>query len=298
MSVIRHLLCPVDFSPASLRALQHAAALAGHTGASMLALHVFNAPLPLRRAFPQYAGSMLDSQARTRLLDELDQAVAFARNRGLTVSLRVREGDIVEEIVEAAESAHADLIVMGTHGRTGVQGLVLGSITEKVLRRASCSVLTVPPAAADAASEVRLSKILCCVDFSTESIAALQSALALAKHTRGTVSLIHVLEWSAEDARLVTEALDAEALRDRQSAEARARLEALLAEDKAARNRVSELIVAHGKPYAEILRCAEEANIDLVALGHGHPKGLERILGSTADRVVRGASCPVLTVCQ
>lgn len=300
MSIIRHLLCPIDFSPASLRALQHASAVAGHTGASMLVLHVFNAPLALRTAFPQYAGSMLDSGARTRLIDDLDQAVKFARDRGMTVGVRVREGDIVEEIVHAAQSSRADLIVMGTHGRKGVPRLVLGSVTEKVLHRASCAVLTVPPAAADAPTGVppRLARILCCVDFSEESIAALHYALTLAQETEGTVNVIHVFEWSAEDVRLVTEAVDTQALRDRQNAEVRARLEAALPDDQAARNRVSELIVAHGKPYAEILRHAEDAPVDHIVMGVGHRSGLDRIIGSTTDRVVRAASCPVLTVRQ
>jgi nucleotide-binding universal stress UspA family protein len=266
----------------------------------MLAVHVFSPPLALRTAFPQYAGSMLDSRERTRLLDELDQAVAFARERGTTVGVRVREGDIIEEIVEAAESARSDLIVMGTHGRTGLSRLVLGSVTEKVLQRASCPVLTVPPAAADTPSSVqpRLERILCCLDFSKESIAALHYALALSQQTHGTVSVLHVFEWSAEDVRFVTKAVDAEALRERHSAEARARLEAALPGDDAMRNRVSEVIVAHGKPYAEILRRAEDAHIDLIVIGVGHRSGLERIVGSTTDRVVRAASCPVLAVRQ
>jgi nucleotide-binding universal stress UspA family protein len=294
MALIHHILCPIDFSPVSLRAFGYATAFARRREAALLALHVFNAPLALRAAFPQYAGSMLDSHARTRLLENLDDVARPARDLGIATATRVREGDIVAEILHTAQDARVDLIVIGTNGRSGVPRLMLGSVTEKVLRRAVCPVLTVPPAAANAVSESapQFAKALCCVDFSEDSQAALEYGLALAREGGGTVSVMHVLEWDADDERLLAQSMNGD-LGQRHETEVRARLQAAIAHETVA---ISELIGARGKPYVEIVQRAQDVQADVIVMGVGGQGMGERILGSTTDRVIRAAHCPVLTL--
>jgi nucleotide-binding universal stress UspA family protein len=92
-----------------------------------------------------------------------------------------------------AVGSHIRLIVMGTHGTSGFQHLVLGSVTERVLRKAACPVLTVPPRA-HATSRIPFSRLLCAIDFSESSLVALQFALSLAEESDARLTMLHVLE--------------------------------------------------------------------------------------------------------
>src|SRR5262249_49240582 len=104
-------------------------------------------------------------------------------------------GGPVTEILAQAADMSADLLVLGTHGRSGFERLFLGSVTEKVLRKASCPVLTVPPGLPDAvpASPIRYACILCPVDFSESSLRALEYALSLAQETDARLAVLHVV---------------------------------------------------------------------------------------------------------
>ena len=98
------------------------------------------------------------------------------------------------------------LIVIGTHGAGGFEHLVLGSVTEKVLRRATCPVLTVPPRARTTA-KLPFKRILCPLDFSESSLAALDFAFSLAQQGDAELTILHVFEWPAEDESLATRPL-------------------------------------------------------------------------------------------
>jgi universal stress protein A len=141
-----HILVPVDFSDASVRVLAHAKALAARFEASLELLHVVPNPfiantaslyvgMPLPSAF--FTG--LEADARQRL----DNLMTPAERERFKVKVTVKTGDPLVEIVDHARLAHADLIVMGTHGRTGVSHLFLGSVAERVVRTAHCPVMTV-----------------------------------------------------------------------------------------------------------------------------------------------------------
>lgn len=296
LTPIRQVLCPIDFSPVSLRALRYASATAERAGASLVVLNVFTAPLPLRVTLPQYAGSMLDRRARSRLIGQLDEAASPARQRGVRATVRVSEGDTVDEILRTAETVGADLIVMGTHGRGGLQRLILGSVTARTLRRSPTPVLAVPPAdgSDDADSVPRFAKILCAVDFSEESLAALRYALSVPGGE--AVTVVHVLEWLAEDERLVTASVDVGELRRRYELDVRASLEEAVSGVATSGERMPALMIARDAPYRGILQAADDLPADLIVMGVGGPGAGDGILGSTTDRVVRAARCPVLTV--
>jgi nucleotide-binding universal stress UspA family protein len=145
------LLVPHDFSPSADRALVEAAALARHHGARLVLIHItqlppgFNASSLISDPNAEPGAEMIrvDAYARNNATAKLDALANPLRADGVAVEARASIGEIDEEILAAAKDCGADLIVMGTHGRTGLAHLFLGSMTEKVLRHATIPVLTV-----------------------------------------------------------------------------------------------------------------------------------------------------------
>jgi universal stress protein A len=144
MLALRRILCPVDFSDFSRRGLDLAFALAARSGAEIIALHVTATPPPPSAAFPEVPAFFpLDPTVSERLRRELDRFVAPSRTPDIPLRTVVVEGAPVTRILQEAGETGADLIVMGTHGAGGFERWVLGSVAEKVLRKAPCPVLTV-----------------------------------------------------------------------------------------------------------------------------------------------------------
>ena len=198
--------------------------------------------------------------------------------------------DVQGRILACATSLGADLLIMGTHGRTGLGWLMLGSVTDKVLRTATCPVLTVPPAVMRAAKPP-FKRVLCPVDFSEPSLHALRFALALAQEGDARLTLLHVLPAPTPD--------DVVAMmghRSRCEERARRRLERLL--PVASRTFCSPSSrVTWGAPPRSIVEVANGEASDLIVMGVRQRGILERMfVGSNASQVVRHATCPVLTV--
>ena len=293
---LQRILCPVDFSECSRQAAAYAVMIAGRWGASVTALNVLPpipASLPAGGAglFPSFAFTPEDLQ---EFRDEVD---SFVRGTGIDVPLDpvVAEGDAVEVITHMAGHLPADLLVMGTHGRSGLDRLVLGSVTEKMLRKAPCPVLTVPPRAPGASPAVVVRRVLCGVDFSPSSVKALALAESLARRTGARLTVVHVLE-SASVLETVGMGASGGGPGDPDvHAAARRRLERSLSKDARSGGYVSEVVLP-GKPSREILRLAAEEHTDLIVLGaHGARTGA-LAFGSTPNHAVREAACPVLTV--
>lgn len=304
MATIRRILCPVDFSDFSRRALDHAVAVAKWYSAEIVVMYVHHVPLaaiaPLGGlgATPVEPVGLLPQDRRK--LEEQLAAFAPEPARGMAVRCRVGEGDVATEIL--AEAASADMVVMGTHGRAGFEHLVLGSVTEKVLRKATCPVLAVPPAAPDAvpAAAVLYKNIVCPVDFSDASMRALDYAFSLAREADAKLTVLHVtpyefdlpLEDSGSDAELTV----AEFF-ERRERQARERLdEAVHPRSQDYCTAVALVTRAH-RPWQEILRVAGERHADLIVMGvQGRGAVDLMFFGSTTQQVVRQASCPVLTL--
>jgi nucleotide-binding universal stress UspA family protein len=292
------VLCPIDLSELSLRPLAHAAAFARWYGARLTILHV----VPTFETTQVRAGGLVDP---VRFVEPMTRAAVeralreAMRAAGATVphaAVVAEAGDPVTTIVGQAAVLSADLIVMGTHGRGGFERFLLGSVTEKVLRKAPCPVLTVPPRAGGAPqADVAFTRILCPMDFSAGAQQALGFALDLARQSNGAVTVLHVIEWFTEEARLSFVDFDVAAFRRRLARDARERLRALLDEANRAGCAIAEE-VAFGRPHREVLRVAGQQESDLIVMGaQGRGPG-HVLLGSTTDQVVRAATCPVLTV--
>ena len=297
---INTILCPIDFSDFSRHAFDRAVAIAKGVGASVTALHV--APFQAAPIYPyqesrEVEAFLLSAGDRDKLTTELKRFLAVDQPIGVPVACEVVDAPNVHlEILAQADRLRADLIVMGTHGRSGFQRLFLGSVTEKVLRTAQPPVLTVG-AATDVVPnpDFAFKRILCAVDFSACSLAALRYAAKLAEPGGPTLTALFVMEWPplAYDP-LFGPPTDLTGYRIAAEAGGRERLH----------NVVTELplvgveeIVAGGKPHREILRIAAERESDLIVLGiHGRNPLGRMIFGSTAEPVVRRATCAVLTV--
>jgi nucleotide-binding universal stress UspA family protein len=143
MTQFRRILCPTDFSPTAEAAMRHAASVARAYGAELVLLHVLpQVHYPLRglgmaAAFPQ-----LQQELHTRAKERLQAAAATIADAG-KVRTEMRDGDAYEGVLAAARELGADLIVMGTHGHTGLKHALIGSTAERVVRLAECPVLTV-----------------------------------------------------------------------------------------------------------------------------------------------------------
>jgi nucleotide-binding universal stress UspA family protein len=291
---IDRILCPTDFSECSERALHQAIPVARYYQAGLTALHVI-APVAGPTHLDYVNPALLDPKAREHATDTLDKFVAPARAAGVRVGTMVRDGGPAREILAAAEALPADLIVMGTHGRSGFNRLMLGSVAEKVLRKASCPVLTASREDRAFSGPAPFKRILCATDFSPAAESALQYALSLVQEAQGTLILLHVLEDVPEPA-LRRHALDVPASRRGQADDAWRRLRAAIAASAREWCQTEE-VVRFGKPPEEILRVADTREAQLIVLGMHGGTALDRMLfGSSAHRVVREAPCPVLTI--
>ena len=273
---IHSILCPVDLSGMSARALRHAAALAAWYEAGLTVLFV--------RTGDRVTVAEGDVAAFVN--------AAIGRH---AAALRLIDGDVISEIVLLSAALPAAVVVMGTHGISGFKQRLLGSVTERVLREASCPVLTVPPGVGRQSPEpVSLATIVCAVDFSASSTRALGYATSIARRAGGRLVLVHALEWLDEELEAPAAGGNTNALPTSED-DARRGLDELLTAD--ARACDPELVVAHGVPAGEVLRIARERDASVIVLGVDGGHAVERTLfGSTVQRVVREAQCPVLTV--
>ena len=299
---LAHILCPVDLSEASAHAVEQAAAIAAWYHAKVTILHV-HVPRPPLALDPYGVGEppAPGSAEIARMKAAAHAAAAPVIDAKLDVEVIVEVGEPTAAILARAGRIETGMLVMGTHGASGVQHLVLGSVTEKVLRRARCPVLTVPPRMHGAAT-LPFQRILCPIDFSDSSLSALEWAWSLAQESGATVTLLHVIEWPWDEPPAPPfEKLPGHEARQllefRKAAEASSRqhLQSLVPDNLRGRC-ASEPLVRHGKAHREVLTAAE-GHADLIVMGvHGRNVVDLAMFGSTTNQVVRGASCPVLTV--
>jgi nucleotide-binding universal stress UspA family protein len=209
-------------------------------------------------------------------------------------------GPTVPEISRLVEEKNIDLAIATNHGRSGLKRLVLGSITEELMRTISCPMLVMrgPELSGKQTEtvEFRLEKIMVGCDFSSDSTLALRYALSFAQEFEAELHLVHVMEPSAYQnlSKTVTEAEKGyqNELRKLLSK----KLDNLVPED--ARNWCfPKTALLDGRADEKIVEYAKQNHIDLIALGvRGHGLVETLFLGSTTDRVARQAPCPVLSV--
>jgi nucleotide-binding universal stress UspA family protein len=299
MVTFTHVLCPIDFSEPSRRALTYARSFAEWHHARLTVMHVAPSfePTLVTPARSEATGEVVYPVTREDVLEALRREAGSARTSShLEVEVVAESGSAVSQILDRAVTWPADLVVIGTHGLSGFDRLLLGSVAERVMHKSPCPVLTVPPAAhAVSPARIAIQRILCAVDFAPSSQVAVGFALDLARQVGGAVTLLHVVE-SPDDGEPRTDAhVDIPEHLRQPMADARERLQALAPRREAGQD-VSH-VVAHGRPKSQILAHATDAGADLIVMGAQGREGIGlALLGSTTERVVRDAACPVLTV--
>ncbi|HWQ56263.1 MAG TPA: universal stress protein [Bryobacteraceae bacterium] len=256
----RHILAPVDFSPLSGLGLRWAGMLArcGNARLTVLYASPFDAP-------PYFTAARM-AQMEVRHHEELREAEEQLRtfttsvlgSDGPSTTIKVVEALPVDAIITVAEGTGADLIVMGTHGRSGFNRVMLGSVAERVLRQSSVPVLTVR---GDVERPIQVRHILCPLDSSPAARSAMSMANGIAACTGANVTAVHVLEPGAPPPPAGVQ------------------------------------VVRQGNAAAEIVAASAELPCDLLVMGARRRRFYDAtVIGTTTARVVRHASCPVLTV--
>jgi nucleotide-binding universal stress UspA family protein len=298
MTTIRAILCATDLSPASEAAWDTARLLGRLLGAELTLLHVLPPPaVPLEGYFPPEMYQELLQSASREAQAGLD--AWLAREPGLKARARLVEGPIGQRILDVAREEQADLVTVGSHGRTGLGRALLGSIADRVVRTAPCPVLTVRPTAAGAVPS-RIARILFPTDFSPNARAAWPWVTALAGPTGAEVDLLHVTAQPVPDQHLPPALIErmARLLEEQGQAEAERFLQH---EERQAPGRLPPgrvtVLIGRGVVGEQIAHWARSRGADLIVMGtHGWSGVVRWMLGSVAHHLVQTAPCPVLTV--
>ena len=295
---LNHILVPTDFSPAAEHALHWAEHFARQHGATLHLLHV------VAQFDPDWFGAndatvpvgQMQAQLQRDAEESLKRIAPDPNDTGIRTQQLVRHGiEPAESILTVADEVSADLIVTGTHGREGLAHVILGSVAEKVVRRAHRPVLTVGAAAPDPPA---IQRVLAPIDFSDPSKEALRFAKDVAAANEADLDLLFVAEERTMPVfsdtgipRLSTLKMDPEIVNN--AARGLEQLNGSIGgPEVAARGHVAE-----GEVPEQIIRFAETHDVNLVVMATRGLSGLNRfLLGSVTERVVRAAPCPVLTL--
>jgi nucleotide-binding universal stress UspA family protein len=289
------ILVPVDFSEGARTALGHAALFAKLFGGSLELVHVVEEVGQANSAFwaaePALAGQLQRravtsaEEAMERLLPTLPLA------EGIRVETRILSGTVPGTLAEYAAESGASLMVVSTHGRTGLSRWLLGSVSERLLRAAPCPVLIARGGSAQ--GQPALQRVLVAVDLSEQSRRALHTAGEIARRSGAELEILYV--WAAPfyDA---SEHFDAELFeRIRQSA--RAELDEFVASAALPAGIAVQSSIESGTPSERIGQHLQARTPDLLVLGsHGHGGFRRLMLGSVAEVTVRYAPCAALVV--
>jgi nucleotide-binding universal stress UspA family protein len=296
---IKRVLYPTDFSDASKAGLPAAVRIAEIHGARLEVFHAVvwrGAVMPPPTAFSDGFADveeMLAGIATEKLRDMAEgepAGVEVAWSKGHAVSAP-------PAILARARVTDSDLIVMATHGRRGFRRLLLGSVTEEVVRHAPCPVMTVRAPEGEAAEQPSFGNIVVATDFSSGGGLAIDGAIELAAATGAHLEIVHVIEavsypgfyYPLNDAKVY----DLPLLRRKAAEE----LQDLL--DRRSITGVAEarVRVEVGRPATEIVKFANEVGADLIVVASHGRTGLNRaLMGSVAEGVLREAACPVLVL--
>jgi nucleotide-binding universal stress UspA family protein len=288
------ILCPIDFSEHSQRALRFAALLARSFGSQMTLLHVTDPILVASAAF--VPDQRPEEDITTELHRLLDEAVAGDRTSVADVTTLVTEGEPSEEIVKTADEHGIDLIVMGTHGLGGHRTLLIGSTTERVLRRTFIPVAAVPLAESTFSLEDSLrpgaGSVVAAVDFTEPSRQAARVAADVAATLQLSLLVLHVLK----PLRVLLKWRERAAAHDKtRMAQARQQLEEFVA--SAGLTTAAQTLVVTGHPAEAIASAAIQRKAGLITMGLRGSGGLfAPSPGSIAYHTLGLAPMPILAV--
>lgn len=296
INIVTHVLFATDFSPCSAPAFRYAVEWA----------KVFNAQLTIFHGLSLQPGLDIDAGIAQRYLDEqrnvaqdhLAQLLAEARQQVPQTSIEIRTGLASTQICDVAREHKTDLIIIGTHGWTGFNLVLFGSVAERVIQRAPCPVLSIPDRSPEETAgmhslTIQPRQMVLPIDFSDCSIDAYEYGVQMAKWFDASLTLVHAIEplsYSLDFS--LTHPLEEKANRKKVEQRLQALTAVLTEEGLSARY---ELMEKHS--VEAILEAGSAQQADLLVMGTHSRKGLSRlILGSTTSKVLRHSPYPILTV--
>ncbi len=288
MKNIQNILVPYDLSEISRQALQRGIVLSLKKGATLWVLYVME-PSSHQEIFKHIPAKDLKARLQQKIQTEIRDFISKEDQTKIKTKVLIQIGKPAIEILKTAEKEKADLIVLGTHGRSGVKHFLLGSVTERVVQRSNVPVLI-----HRGGIQSLPKKILIPIDFSESSQEALETAVQWAADLKAEIYLLHTIDLvDLYSYNVLSIPVDAPALGKVLKKEAHEKL-GLWA------NKIStphHLEVSIGNPVSEIQESIRKHSIDLVILATHGRTGLKHFLmGSVAEKVVHSASCSVLTV--
>lgn len=291
------ILVPTDFSRNAEEALHFAIPLARQLGGRITLLHVLDWQADSGISSAMGVMDAIGQSAASAKL-KLDRLAKKLIPESLLDTTVVRVARPYLEIAKAARDLKTDVIVLATHGNTGIKRVFLGSTADRVVRHATCPVLTVRSTMGRKSPSIKgrslaptFKRILLPVAFSEDATASVRFAGNLAKIMRAKLTLLHVvapLPLNATRYRAEIRAYDAEIKTD-----AKAKLQALVKTIPGVR---TQILIRQETPFHGVIDAAKELGSDLIVIPTRGFTGLKNfLLGSTAEKVVRHATCPVLT---
>lgn len=279
---IRNILLATDFGPITKAALHYSLTIARRYGATVYLVHV------VRPDVFQFAGSepstTLDDAWR-EAQQHMTDLLIHGHLQGVDHKVMVEQGNVWEVLSGKIRDLQIDLLVIGTHGRSRIGKLLLGSVAEQIFRQATCPVLMVGPKAPVPTGK-GIQRILFCTGFSHHSLQAGAYAISMAQHQAADLIILHVH----------TGELASTQERDKVRQTSCDRLATLVPTD-AALPHPPECLVEFGSAAERILAVAQERLPSVIVMGVRQPVGFARRLKwATAYEVVSHAPCPVLTV--
>jgi nucleotide-binding universal stress UspA family protein len=293
MPTIQRILYATDLTSVSEPAWHEARQLGRLFGAEIVLVHVTpSMMLPLEGYFPPHLYDELVESARREAEARFDRVLGSVAGSGLKVRLRLEDGAPAQRILEVAKEELADVVIVGTHARAGLQRAILGSVADRLVRQAPCPVVTVPPALGDKPAG-KLQRICYATDFSPTARAAWPWAASIAAAADAEIDLVHVAFSPVPDRHLSAEALGRVAhMLDEQG---RAEAERFVEQSGFPGERIT-VHLSHGDPGEQIVHQAQARSADLIVMGtHGWSGIVRWMLGSVAHHVIQTAPCPVLT---
>lgn len=292
-----HILCATDFSDFSNHTINYGVALAKEFEAKLFVSHVIDLS-----SVAIYGEFQLDPVGQqNRIMQDADaQLKKLAGGREISWEPLITVGKPADEISRAVEEKDIALVITATRGRSGLKRIILGSVTERLMRTLSCPLLVVNSpehkfvSVADQA--VKIKKILVGCDFSPDSGQAFEHALSLAQEFQAELHLAHVIEPPTQpELKQEDTPVSEEIQQDYRDLFSRKLKEMVPVEARYWCTPHTSIL--EGQPYEEIVRYAESKDIDMIVLGvRGQGLVKTLFLGSTTDRVVRRSPCPVLSV--
>lgn len=293
---IKNIICTTDFSDISDHAIPYGIALSKEFASKLYLCHAIDLT-----SIAMYGEAVVALQEQENRMTEYAQERlnALIGDKVEGWEPLITAGPTADEIVRVSFEKQADLVVSSTHGRSGLKRLILGSVTERLMRTLPCPLLVIPSPERDIVGMppkgIQFRRILVGCDFSSDSGLALEFALSLAQEFQADLNLVHVLQPSTYEDLLKSSA-ETRAQEQDLRLQLNEQLNALVPEEALNWCNPKTSLLA-GQPSEEIIKYAVLNNVDLIVLGiRGHGLVESILVGSTTERVARQAPCAVLSV--